>query len=178
MTKPNDAQATQAASPKQAEPMFWVRLCSNGAYEGPIHNAEIQRVLRDSGVWRPLFLGATPQPAVSAQELSDERILSLHDMQVGEPTARHPLTAEDWICFARAVLAAARAQQAPQAGESQAQAIGAEGQWRWVPTEPTQEMTDAGLIGIGQPEGVARTIYRNMIAAAPGRAATPAGEGA
>ena len=52
-------------------PMFWVRLCSDGLYEGPIHNARIEEVRQQSGAWSPLYLGASPaQPA--AQPLTDE----------------------------------------------------------------------------------------------------------
>ena len=47
------------------EPMFWVRLCSDGLYEGPIHNARIEEVRKQSGAWSPLYLAA-PQPAVAA----------------------------------------------------------------------------------------------------------------
>ena len=54
----------------QAEPMFWVRLRSDGGYEGPIHNAVIEDVRRMSGAWHPLYLGSEP---VQAGELPDER---------------------------------------------------------------------------------------------------------
>lgn len=62
----------QPAAPQPAaqvagqEPMFWVRLCGDGLYEGPIHNARIEEVRRQSGAWSPLYLGAAPQPAVAA----------------------------------------------------------------------------------------------------------------
>ncbi|THF58049.1 hypothetical protein [Pseudothauera rhizosphaerae] len=47
-------------------PMFWVRLCSDGGYEGPIHNDRIEDVRKHSGAWTPLYLGAaTPVPAVA-----------------------------------------------------------------------------------------------------------------
>lgn len=48
--------------PAQAEPMFWVRLRSDGGYEGPIHNDAIEKVRKLSGAWHPLYLHA-PQPA-------------------------------------------------------------------------------------------------------------------
>ncbi len=48
-----------AAAP-QAEPMFWVRLCSDGTYEGPIHNSAIERVRKTSGAWSPLHLHPAP----------------------------------------------------------------------------------------------------------------------
>lgn len=48
------------AAPQQSEPMFWVRLRSDGMYEGPIHNAQIERARVQSGAWSPLYLGALP----------------------------------------------------------------------------------------------------------------------
>jgi hypothetical protein len=42
----------------QQEPMFWVRLRSDGLYEGPIHNAQIERVRKESGGWTPLYTAA------------------------------------------------------------------------------------------------------------------------
>jgi len=37
------------------EPLFWYRPRSDGMYEGPIHNAQIDCVRKESGAWRPLF---------------------------------------------------------------------------------------------------------------------------
>jgi hypothetical protein len=53
-----DGVASVAAS--AGEPMFWVRLCGDGLYEGPIHNARIEEVRKQSGVWSPLYLAAPP----------------------------------------------------------------------------------------------------------------------
>lgn len=53
-----------------AEPMFWVRLCSDGTYEGPIHNNSIERVRRLSGAWTPLYAATQPAPQPEAQALS------------------------------------------------------------------------------------------------------------
>lgn len=53
-----DGVASVAAS--VGEPMFWVRLCGDGLYEGPIHNARIEEVRKQSGVWSPLYLAAPP----------------------------------------------------------------------------------------------------------------------
>lgn len=60
------------------EPVFWVRLCSDGLYEGPIHNARIEEVRRQSGAWSPLYLGAAPQPAVAAVETQSARSVIEH----------------------------------------------------------------------------------------------------
>ena len=45
-----------AAQPAQ-EPLFWYRPRSDGFYEGPIHNAQIEQVRKDSGAWVPLYVG-------------------------------------------------------------------------------------------------------------------------
>lgn len=37
------------------EPVFWYRPCSDGGYEGPIHNEGIERVRKLSGAWQPLY---------------------------------------------------------------------------------------------------------------------------
>lgn len=52
---------TPPAQPQQ-EPLFWYRPCTNGMYEGPIHNAQIERVRKESGAWFPLY---TSPPAQS-----------------------------------------------------------------------------------------------------------------
>ena len=52
-------RASLAAS-AGSEPMFWVRLCSDGLYEGPIHNARIEKVRKLSGAWSPLYLHPSP----------------------------------------------------------------------------------------------------------------------
>lgn len=61
------AAAPQPATAVQ-EPMFWVRLCSDGLYEGPIHNARIEKVRKQSGAWSPLYLHAAPAVTADAQD--------------------------------------------------------------------------------------------------------------
>ncbi len=46
---------------EEVKPMFWVRLCSDGGYEGPLHDDRIEHVRKLSGAWYPLYLGAAPQ---------------------------------------------------------------------------------------------------------------------
>lgn len=57
------------ASLEQQEPMFWVRLCSNGMYEGPLHDKQLEDVRRHSGAWTPLYTNPAPQakPLTPAQ---------------------------------------------------------------------------------------------------------------
>jgi hypothetical protein len=166
MTKPNDAQATQAASPKQAEPAGWkslsdcewVNIVNAPSVLDPMNSKDdavaeafklIEAKLREKNAgthpaepadWsgrvievfyethraviryegdhpeinQAVYL-ATPQQAVSAQELSDEQI-SLLWMEAHHPHRAGSSTGNTRVKrFARAAIAAARAQQAPQA---------------------------------------------------------------
>lgn len=45
------------------EPLFWYRPRSDGGYEGPLHNGQIDAVRKASGAWAPLFAGAAPVSA-------------------------------------------------------------------------------------------------------------------
>lgn len=56
-----------ALSAAEVEPMFWVRLCSDGGYEGPLHNDRIEHARKLSGAWHPLHLGAAPQAQAGAE---------------------------------------------------------------------------------------------------------------
>lgn len=157
MTKPNDVQATQAASPKQAEPdelpqaipvPKGYKLIHGHAYgqdyvslvapDGKaIVNAYEQGAPQMFAFLKAL---ATPQQAVSAQELSDEQIaevaedVAVHVMhhiremypaaltaipKTGTTSIRNCIKSQvgRFIREARAEAAAARAQQAPQALE-------------------------------------------------------------
>lgn len=48
------------------EPMFWVRLRSDGGYEAPIHNNSIEKVRKESGAWSPLYAAPIPPADVTA----------------------------------------------------------------------------------------------------------------
>lgn len=45
------------------EPLFWYRPRTDGGYEGPLHNGQIEDVRKASGAWVPLFAGAAPVSA-------------------------------------------------------------------------------------------------------------------
>ena len=47
--------------PAQQEPLFWYRSRSDGFYEGPIHNAQIEQIRKDSGGWQPLYTSPPAQ---------------------------------------------------------------------------------------------------------------------
>lgn len=57
--------AAAALASARNEPMFWVRLRSDGCYEGPIHDSVIEDVRKQSGAWTPLYAG---QAAPSEQD--------------------------------------------------------------------------------------------------------------
>ena len=59
--------ALKLAAPVQV-PLFWYRPCSNGMYEGPIHNAQIEDVRKQSGAWVPLVSAISSLPATPVQE--------------------------------------------------------------------------------------------------------------
>lgn len=72
------------AAQEQAEPMFWVRICSDGSYEGPIHNSAIERVRKASGAWSPLY---THTPAAKPAQ-------SDHFPDAGNMVDHHTITTE------------------------------------------------------------------------------------
>lgn len=45
------------------EPLFWYRPRTDGGYEGPLHNGQIEDVRKASGAWVPLFAVAAPVSA-------------------------------------------------------------------------------------------------------------------
>lgn len=61
-----DCQPQPAA---QQEPLFWYRPRSDGLYEGPIHNAQIERARKESGGWVPLYT----QAAIDAARMAGVR---------------------------------------------------------------------------------------------------------
>lgn len=49
-----------------AQPICWIRFCSDGSTEGPIMHSQICEARKTSGAWTPLYAGAAPA-AVSPQ---------------------------------------------------------------------------------------------------------------
>lgn len=66
--------ARRAQTHEPQRPMFWVRLCSDGGWEGPLHNDRICEVRKRSGAWSPLYLGPAPLPPAALVPLTAERI--------------------------------------------------------------------------------------------------------
>ncbi|MCX5470513.1 hypothetical protein OSH04_02160 [Alcaligenes sp. A-TC2] len=79
------------------EPLFWYRPRSDGGYEGPLHNGQIEDVRKASGAWVPLFAGAAP---VSAEPTDDE-IIDIAVEPLGIDCDRMPYGI---VVFARALL--------------------------------------------------------------------------
>ena len=70
-----DANKMVEQPAQQQEPVFWYRPCSNGMYEGPLHNAQIERIRKESGAWHPLY---TSPPATKPwASLTDEEIQTI-----------------------------------------------------------------------------------------------------
>lgn len=55
------AQQQDVHQQEVQEPMFWVRLRSDGGYEGPIHHDAIESVRKSCGDWHPLYLESVPK---------------------------------------------------------------------------------------------------------------------
>lgn len=70
MIAQHEGLAAELRDAPEPEPMFWVRLCSDGCYEGPIHNICIERVRKLAGVWSPLFL----HPPTVREPLTDAEL--------------------------------------------------------------------------------------------------------
>lgn len=70
----------------QQKPLFWYRPCSDGAYEGPVHDSSIEEVRKKSGAWKPLWDhsgGATDMAAdlERLRPLADEVQAARHVMR-------------------------------------------------------------------------------------------------
>jgi hypothetical protein len=92
-----------AMSATDAEPVAWIRFCSDGSYEGPLMNFSIEEVRKKSGAWTPLF-AHPPRP----EPLTDSEIKSLFEvLQIA--VAGHDTPLEMFTFLARSVEAAIRA---------------------------------------------------------------------
>jgi hypothetical protein len=69
----------------QGEPMFWVRLCSDGMYEGPIHHKQIERVRQQSGAWTPLYT----HPQQASEPMTDDQDRALCEAHFNEASEEY-----------------------------------------------------------------------------------------
>lgn len=47
--------APKVGAGETAKPVAWIRFCSDGCYEGPIMDEQIEDVRKNSGAWTPLY---------------------------------------------------------------------------------------------------------------------------
>lgn len=104
-------QAILTKLAEMAQPLFWYRPRSDGLYEGPIHNAQIESVRKESGAWVPLH--AHP-PTLSALLEAAEKVIHWWDGFAGTEPYRAVLESAEWSEF-RALRAAIEAHKKGQA---------------------------------------------------------------
>ena len=164
---------------EKQEPVFWWRPCSDGAYEGPIHNSSIERVRKQSGAWSPLYLAPGAQPAPIEQDTSVRKAWARFRNELHRsPDAPYPgmseafeqhfsqsFTDREWRAESSTWAAAWKA--AKRHGAQPAPII-PEG-WKLVPIEPTPEMRDAWDSApiCEDDDAEFRRAYREMITSAP-----------
>ena len=89
--KENDALRAKIERMERQEPVFWYRKRSDGAYEGPIHNGNIEETRKQSGAWHPLYTlpGAQPAPSVPVDLITDYLVsISAHVAHQDDPKAQ------------------------------------------------------------------------------------------
>ena len=67
----------KVAEIERQEPVFWWRPCSDGTYEGPLHNNSIERVRKLSGAWSPLYALPSAQPSYLPSDLAEAIIADM-----------------------------------------------------------------------------------------------------
>ena len=87
----------KVAEIERQEPVFWWRPCSDGTYEGPLHNNSIERVRKLSGAWSPLYAlpGAQPAPSVPEDVMRDAKryrfLRAAKNIPISTEAARDPV---------------------------------------------------------------------------------------
>ncbi|EQA1588778.1 hypothetical protein RBQ08_RS03270 [Enterobacter hormaechei] len=82
-------EAVAACNP----PLFWVRVKSDGGYDGPIHDSKLEDVRKKSGEWLPLTLAC-----VDASRQPSEVSCRAAMLQGAEPvTTANKLPFEQWL---------------------------------------------------------------------------------
>ena len=174
-----------------AQPVCWIRFCSDGSTEGPIMHSQICEARKTSGAWTPLYAGAAPAAVapehppmpdtwavvasiegqdvvcISSSALSGKGELTESEEQAVIGMAQHLLA---FVGYGLPPCdfdpddepAAAPALEAPAAHAG----------WKLVPVEPTREMLDAYLEMKGLFHS-ARSDWAAMLAAAPQAPAAP-----
>ncbi|QPS81639.1 MULTISPECIES: hypothetical protein [Delftia] len=150
-----------------AQPVCWIRFCSDGSTEGPIMHSQICEARKTSGAWTPLYAGAAPAAVAGPAWDKTRRDLAIVMMGFAGNPSRSLEVAEivlDAATEPGAPMAYLRAPAAP-ALEAPAAPTAPDG-WKLVPVEPTREMLDAYVREGGRFHS-ARADWAAMLAAAP-----------
>lgn len=110
--------ATASKALGSAQPLFWYRPRSDSLYEGPIHNASIERVRKESGGWVPLYPGAAPV-AAQAQPVQDEREAFVSWLHGTYPRSHSQKDAERYWSMNHVAALAWRQRAAQASGQAQ-----------------------------------------------------------
>jgi hypothetical protein len=75
MAENYQAMLAAALTPPDGEPVAWVRLLSDGGFEGPIMDKQFDVVFRESGAWTPLYSAPQPAPADVVRDADFEKAI-------------------------------------------------------------------------------------------------------
>lgn len=82
------ARAMLASGPPASpDTIAWIRYCSDGAYEGPIHDSQMDDIRRKSGAWTPL---GRLRPALPKPETEDRGSITGVVSRIGDDETGHP----------------------------------------------------------------------------------------
>lgn len=136
-------------------PLFWVRVKSDGGYEGPIHDSKLEDVRKKSGEWLPLTLaGGIPELESRTVTAAASDVLAERQRQV---------TAEGWTAerddgYQNSELADAAACYAIHA-HNQGFSTPAHWPWSqdwWKQTSPRRDLVKAGALILAEIERLDR----------------------
>lgn len=136
-------------------PLFWVRVKSDGGYEGPIHDSKLEDVRKKSGEWLPLTLaGGIPELESRTVTAAASDVLAERQRQV---------TAEGWTAerddgYQNSELADAAACYAIHAHN---QGFSTPDHWPWSQdwwkqTSPRRDLVKAGALILAEIERLDR----------------------
>ncbi len=139
-----------------SEPVAWIRYCSDGGYEGPIHTSRMDAVRKNSGVWTPLRAAAPVRELAGEPDSKALNLLrGLHKVVADlAPHFDKPVTDENvprWLALNSAQQAVAQFLAAPvreEAKESVSITVGGS-----THTRTAQEWLDLARRDLATPSG-------------------------
>ncbi|MDC2861117.1 hypothetical protein [Delftia sp. DT-2] len=167
-----------------AQPVCWIRFCSDGSTEGPIMHSQICEARKTSGAWTPLYAVAAPAAVAPQGEYPQlpEGVMCIEQVGgevIGRPTdygfkhgrgivhGAELFTSEQlraYFDLGRQSAPAAPALEAPAAPAG----------WKLVPAKPTDAMLGAAQKAwLADPLRRSSTLYVAALAAAPQAPAAP-----